>query len=85
MANWKETLDVSDLIEAFENGKKTIEQIAEAGFERCKKLSCYSDPEFKAIISDLSNIDDEDDYDDIMDAIYDYGDVGNRLWVKIIF
>lgn len=82
MANWKETLNIANLHESFNNDEIEIASVAKLVHERCMKLKCAKEEEFEAIISELLMIDDVEDYDGVLGNIYDYGDTGHRLWIK---
>lgn len=83
MANWKCTVDISDLYKKFENGTLTIEQVAKEVYNRCMKTKYNTDTEFVNIISGFLILEDIEKYDDVLMSLYDYADVDYRLWIEI--
>ena len=82
MTNWKETLNIADLHSAYEAGTLPVEKLAAEVYARCMKLKCAKDSIFTDAASAFIDIDDVDDYDDALTGLYNYGDMGNRLWIR---
>lgn len=84
MANWKETLNLKDLHDAYRDGTLPVKELANKVHARCMNLKCAGDPIFQDVISMLIDIDDIETYDEALSDIYNYGDIGHRIWVKTL-
>lgn len=78
MADWKTTVKLGDLHAAFKSGSIPITQVAKDLAERLRK-SPYAE-ELEDEIFELENLEEVDEYDDVLAALYDFGDCGHRIW-----
>lgn len=84
MANWKKTLDISDLHQALGDGTMSITELAKSVHERCMSKNMPHDCEFLEIANAFLGVEDVEDYDDALSSLYDYGDFNHRLWIKTL-
>lgn len=81
MGEWKATIDISEEHEAFENGDMTIEQVAKTVAEKLGETAFKED--LADLIVALGDCHDVEDYDDILNEVYDFADM-NKLWVRTL-
>ncbi len=87
MANWKTTLDISDLWSKFDDGDLSVQELASKIAQRLESNEFYGDDDLVEIVYNFvslaedSNAED-DDFDYIMQDLYDYADVEHRIWIK---
>jgi hypothetical protein len=90
MADWKETVNIKDLHEGFNEGTFGIAHVAGEIAKRLRKTRSAKDPSMLDIIEQFESLaEDSDDanvseYDDILEQLYDFADGGHRLWVKTV-
>jgi hypothetical protein len=78
MANWQYRLDIKDIWQRAARGEILPYQLAHGIAERMKQLNIQDD-DFQQIMDDFATLPAEDyvtfdDTDDIMEALYDWGD-----------
>lgn len=85
MANWKHTIDLTDIYCQYEEDKMTIEQVSDAVadiFENFIKanpdMDCY---DLEMAVDSLRYCDDADDFDSIMDDVYAFAD-WHYIWIE---
>lgn len=91
MANWKHVINISDEYRLFNDEECTVQDVA-LKIHTELKLSPYTlNDEIVSVLDRLTSItensslndpDDVEDFNDIINDIYDFGDVDNRLFVK---
>lgn len=88
--DWDHHVELDDLHEAKDKGEMTIGQVAQAFAKRLEKIA---DEDLQADLAiPIENLkcinEDEDDgsameeYNDLLQEIYDIGDAGKRLWIN---
>lgn len=83
MANWKSVLDIKELHEKAQDDQISPEILGKCVAEKLRENKFKHQPEIQDIIYQLENeINDFDDYDMIMDHLYDFGNNKHRIWVK---
>ncbi len=86
MANWKHKLDVSDL---FHDDNLTVTEKGAAIAARLKAGPWMpteaEDPndEFLCLAEELAEVDDEQYFNEVWSAIYDWADADHRLWLNV--
>lgn len=86
MANWKHKLDVSDV---FHNDEMTLIEKRDAVVARLKVGPWVptedEDPsdEFILLIEELAEVEDEQSFNEVWAAVYDWADEGHRLWLNV--
>ena len=100
MTNWKYKVELHDVIEQCENEKITVEQLSKEVVRRLKTLeSTISEKRYAETLNDIINrfdsCSDEDDFNEILNDLYDWGDteinyspslIKNRLcWIGAAF
>lgn len=82
MANWKEKINITKILEMEES--KTEEAGKEMG-KRLRSLKYASNPEFLDIIERFENTSaNEEEFNYILQMLYDWADIGHRLWIETI-
>jgi len=96
MPNWKTTLNIKDLHEGRRAGELTIQQVA-AGVAARLKLNKYAKDgpnifftildvidELESIAEDVQTPQEKlvDEYDGVLEELYNFGDCGHRIWIK---
>jgi hypothetical protein len=85
MANWQTTLDISDVYDHDKNDGATC-SVVKAGrivANRLEENKFASDSDIQDIIMRLQEVeDDADEFDEIMDDLYEFADKEHRIWVK---
>jgi hypothetical protein len=90
MTNWKTTLDIADLHQAHRAGDITIQEVAAGVAKRFKKNRFAKEDEgFQAedIIDWLEDLAEDpnatpNDYDGVLNELYNFADWDHRIWVK---
>jgi NAD/NADP transhydrogenase alpha subunit len=83
MANWEKVLELGDLISAFENKIIGITELGKHTSKRLKELYPENNNIFiNNIIESSAKINSIDEYDNILEQLYNWGDVKNRLWIE---
>lgn len=88
MPKWKNKIDISDLHSAYESNEVTIQYVANSVADRLRELPIYqSNYYLQTIVKDLEVIayDEDcnaDDYDCVLNTLYNWGDIDNRLWIN---
>ena len=81
MANWKETVVIGDLHVGYQCGKYTVEEVGNQLADRLEQTRYKEDWELGDIIFDLRCVGDEDEYDQVLQRLYDFGDEDHRIWL----
>jgi hypothetical protein len=78
---WDHKLNVSDV---FNNDDLTMEQKRDKIVARIKASAFYKpdDYELDEIVDELSQVDDEDYFDLVWNAFYDWCDIDKRVWIE---
>lgn len=87
MANWKKKLDLKDLAEKFDNEEMTATEVGQEVSKRLAELypEGQRDLEIEDFIARFNEIEDEDEFDSLIDELYDWGDADHRLWIAMLF
>lgn len=84
MANWKYYLQLKDLIDDYQDKRKTLSQVsveAKARIITFQEEHFNDDEDLFYIASDLGDAYDENDFDDIMNELYDFAS-DKRIWIS---
>ncbi len=83
MANWKHTLNIADIHDKYEEDED-IESCAKAIAKRIEQLppSISNDLIIKAIVDEFRRVQTVAQYDYVLGRLYDWGDLGHRLWIN---
>ena len=76
MANWKYSINIRDAWRKAQDDEITNKELADEIVKALLKLHCH-DEELLGIIDEFNDLDEESDNDDfnpIMEALYDWGD-----------
>ncbi len=90
MADWKETVNIKDLHEGFNEGTFGIAHVAGEVAKRLRKTSYAEDPSMLDIIEQFESLAEDgndanvNEYDGILEELYYFADGGHRLWVKTV-
>ena len=76
MTQWRQTIDLSDLWESYENDLLTVSALSASVSTRLADANVPDD-----IVVRFEDLDDVDDFDDAMSYLYDWADA-ERVWVK---
>ena len=84
--NWRHQVDLSDLWNAY-GDTMTLQEVAGEVAKRCRALP-YQDDTFIEIMEEMEDLSrnpqaEGDWFDEIMDALWTYGD-HNRIWFGVI-
>ena len=90
MINWKSTLNISDLHRAHRAGEITVQELAAGVVTRFKANRFAKEDEGFAAeeiidwLEDLSEDPDAtvNDYDGVLNELYNFADYDHRIWVK---
>ena len=89
MANWKKTIDISDLMDQYYNNEISIKDLTSEMVIRLKKLPYNDDVIFNDIVFELDNFEPssdyeeaEDEFNEILQRLYDWADIKHRLWIN---
>lgn len=83
MANWKNTVKIGDLHEAYRTGKMPIAEMAACVAVRFKDLA-RRHPDLEDVVAGFLEVEDADDYDDVLEVLYAWGDRDHRLWIDTV-
>lgn len=86
MPNWKTVLKVGDLHAALREKTMTVQDVAKIVARRLTKNPYVTDPELDTLIDELKCLAEKEDatadeYDEVLDLLYTYGDEDHRIWV----
>ena len=80
---WGATIDISDDLEATQDGSKTVEELAKIFVGKLRALTQYEDDMvFQSLIGDMEMVDDVEGFDYTLADLYDWGDIDKRLFIK---
>jgi len=83
MKHWQYEIDISSEIRKYEAGDLKVVDVAQALAAGLKKID---NPDIKEmledIIDDLDYCDSADDFNYLLDEIYDIGDLNKNIWIK---
>lgn len=76
MANWRYKINLTDLREDYENKKITVEDFGKKISKRFHQQPWFKDVEedIGDIIDSFECVDNEDDFNNILEELYDWGD-----------
>jgi len=83
---WQNRLDLIDLWKAQKEEKLTVPELAKAIAKRIRELRCYEKEIFTLEeIADRFEYceDDVEEFDDILNDLYDWGDISIERWKKM--
>ena len=80
MADWKHTVELGDLHRKFDAGEIGIETVALGLAGRLKETPYAED--LADLIDELEMVSDVEDYDYILEQVYDFGDADHQLWIN---
>jgi hypothetical protein len=80
MVSWKSTIQLADLHKAHQAGELTTSELGRTLAKRLRKSRYAGDLE--GIAQELELVDDVDDYDRLLAALYDFGDRDHRIWIN---
>lgn len=78
MAHWKHKIDLSDVFDIHEDdGQKNAQEAGKIVAQRLRQIK-ISDPELDSLIIEFDELgsDDIDEFDNIMEDLYNYGEIG---------
>lgn len=86
MINWKTTLKVRDLHKGLREGTLTAQEVAGKVAKLLTRNPYAADPELAVLIDEFECLAEKkdataDEYDEVLDALYNYGDDDHRIWV----
>jgi len=86
MANWGETIDLSDIHALYKEGRLDIKTLGKITAQRLKTTHWFfaSDLEMIDIICAFGGLDEYsslEDYNTVLDFLYEFGDHNNKLWI----
>lgn len=81
--NWRYRIELADLWKKFEAEEIDIEVICKKTAERIKKslIPAFLRVELEPICDQLQHTDDVEDFDQIMEELYEFADQ-NKIWVE---
>jgi len=79
MADWKTTVRIGDLHAARKRGEMTIREVGEKVAARLERNRYAGD--LKRVISRLRRIRSVEAYDACLEKLYNFADVGHRIWI----
>jgi hypothetical protein len=87
MANWKSKIDLSDLRNQYDNNEITLSQLSSNIATRLSASTFVKDESFVDIIDEFKSLSEssdpnEDDFDNVLSELYDFGDDGNSIFVN---
>lgn len=80
MADWKHVIDMSHEHERYEFGEIAAPDVARKLAAQLMESPYHED--LADMICMLSDCEDAEDYDAILEELYDFGDEGHRLFVR---
>lgn len=87
MANWKTILDLSDIRAEYEDEKITLQVLAYKTAARLRLNPFAQDDQLQYIIQEFQELSQDnivdDDYDDILNDLYEFADQEHRIWIKM--
>ena len=84
MANWKHEIKIGPLMEALKSGDKAVHEGAREIAELVRAAVPQRDQRLEEILADFDSLDEDsgdEDFNYVIDDLYDWGDEGHRLWV----
>lgn len=91
MADWKYKVRLRDLHERYESGELTVREVGVELAARLRASGAWHDDdrgwrdELRHIAEELrEEVEDVQDYDRILNDLYDLGDAGHMLWVGAV-
>lgn len=80
---WGATIDISDDLDATQDGNKTVEELAKILVTKLRELKQYDDDaDFQSLIDDMEMVEDVEGFDYTLSDLYDWGDIDKRLFIK---
>lgn len=81
MANWKYSINISNEMRSFSNGKMKLSELTSVLVNKIKNTIPEEIwDEIWEELDDLLEVNDAYEYDEIIDSIYDWADF-NRIWI----
>lgn len=94
MTNWKTTLNITVAHDLFREGKIEARELAARVLAKVKKNQYFKDESTRdliaeTILEDLEALAENsdttaDDYDCVLNELYNYADEGHKIWVKTV-
>lgn len=91
MAKWKAKIQLGDLFKRYQQNKLTVQEVAHHFAKRLRALPYYSlQKDFRRLVDEINDLstskDDisENDFDEILNLLYDWGDLDQRLWISTL-
>ena len=81
--SWKHEINIKPLFEAYDTGQLTVRQIGATVASMLLGISAIEEfpDDLVAVAVDFHHVTDLDDFNKLLDAVYDWGDLGERLQV----
>lgn len=80
MPHWKHVLKIGDLHEKYKKQEITVQELSKQFADRLEKVP-YDDPVLVMAVELLREAEDIEQYDEVLSIVYEFGDIGHRLWV----
>jgi hypothetical protein len=89
MANWKYKIDISETYMKVQDEEAPIELLAKELADKLRACPYNGNETIVDIVDGLDSIygnaqPDVDDFDELLEALYYFGDEGNRLWINTV-
>lgn len=81
MPQWKRVLKLGDLHEKYKRKAITVQELANGFADRLELLPYKEDPIIEMAVSLLREVEDIEQYDEVLSIVYEFGDINHRLWV----
>ena len=79
MPNWKHSVEAGGIVA---DDTLSFEEKRDRIVERLKAVN-ESDPEYLELVMDLGNAFDVEEFDLLLEDLFDWGDEDNRLWLQL--
>lgn len=84
MAKWKSKIVITDLHDDYENEKMSIVAVASELKKRLEVSPYANDAELQRVMILLNNVENVEEYDKALKALYNFGDYNHRIWVQCL-
>jgi hypothetical protein len=83
LKDWDEKIDISDLIDNYNDDKINVIAVAKGLADRLAACKWSKKDFIVDCIARLRDaVEDEDEFDELLEELYDWGDTNKRLWVQ---
>ena len=79
MTKWRSVVVIGDLHKSHENGEITINEVARR-LEECLAANRFKEA-LHGFRKRLLMVEDVEEYDDILEELYDFADDGHKIWL----